>query len=958
MGQELNGWLVAAVLFVLLIFRDVVKGWLSKAFSALGEALYQRLAGSRLLRRQAIARYRRSVAAGYGEFSAPFMDEKLVMRDVYLPLTVMTPDGKAGGQEVGQPIAEHLHTVVTGAPGAGKSMLLRHAMLSWATAGGADAPIPVLCELHRHSDAGLTLQGHLEQQLRSHDFPGAGRFLAKALQDGGLTVLLDGFDEVGTGEKTRVAQLVNDFAAAHPKVRMVVTCRAAAYQPQLMPLLTQRLQIGELTDRMVRHFLAQWPAVKGPQRVQQLMEVLRENPRLLQLARNPLQLTMIAYLHANADDRRQPPHSRSQCYGEAMSLLLRRLTATGHRFDSGVKFEVLQKAALAGMDSLPSLPRGTVADLAAQALPAGEPAQEASALLAEIEQTGLLVSAEGGEHYRFAHATLQEFLAARELSGKPEALQKRLHAEPSRWRESAILWCGITTKDCTKVVSAVFRADPVAGLECLADARVINADLAGHIVEESLARLTQTRDAQLAATFGLVAADPRPRGVEVYERLAKLATDGDLAAAAALAETNLPKAAELISALAADRPEARPVLVSMGELAVPALSGYAVQERSWAVDCLTEVATPGAIEALAEQLWAGPANPLATRAAWRLATLTEQPDVKAILCTVTKPTVRLGGYDWCWEPFAGPGQGSLPGVMAQICLLLDQPDAWADRPEDLPPIDPRIGIPLCLREVERTGAAELKPMRESLLAEGRNGAFQLARRRREHLTMAAAALSQSDDTGTFVALARTMAPQYQQQVTVAALAGNHFSRKEWAQLDESSAGDYRFAESARYRLLFAGACLTLLGGLALAVGIVSDLWPAWGPAWWGWLALAFLAPTAWVLFAYGMASTPLRLRWGVLGLLEYGESVMDGEGGDRDNIAMGVFGGGFALSVVLLVANGQHYLGWPATLGLAAAAVAGTVWLWVSGGRKEVLVYSPLARMLPALRAARPGFAR
>ena len=65
----------------------------------------------------------------------PFMDEKLQMRDVYVPLTAMAADGTAGAQDVARPLDDQLRTVVTGGPGAGKSMLLRHAMLTWATSG-------------------------------------------------------------------------------------------------------------------------------------------------------------------------------------------------------------------------------------------------------------------------------------------------------------------------------------------------------------------------------------------------------------------------------------------------------------------------------------------------------------------------------------------------------------------------------------------------------------------------------------------------------------------------------------------------------------------------------------------------------------------------------------------------------------------------------------------------------
>lgn len=46
----MSGWWVARILFVLLVFRDVLKKWLTAGIEALGRLAFQRLAGSRLRR--------------------------------------------------------------------------------------------------------------------------------------------------------------------------------------------------------------------------------------------------------------------------------------------------------------------------------------------------------------------------------------------------------------------------------------------------------------------------------------------------------------------------------------------------------------------------------------------------------------------------------------------------------------------------------------------------------------------------------------------------------------------------------------------------------------------------------------------------------------------------------------------------------------------------------------------
>ncbi|GIH07320.1 hypothetical protein Rhe02_53870 [Rhizocola hellebori] len=927
MWQELisNGWLVAAVLFVLLIFRDAVVGWMTKAFTAAGEALYSRFAGSRLWQQRALDRYRRSVGSYYAAASES---------DGYVPLTAKSLDGAVGGQEVAQPIDDQLRTVVTGAPGAGKSMLLRHSMLAWAT-GAPGWTVPVLCELHRHSGTGLSLEDHLDQQMRRHDFPKAARFIERSLREGHLTVLLDGFDEVSTAERARVGELIKEFAVRYPKTRMVVTCRTADYKAQLIPEMTQRLEVGELEDRMILSFLDRSPKIKGPQQVQRLMESLRDNPRVLQLARNPMLLTMIAELYAGGGDGRQLPRSRAQLFGEAAG---------------GVKTEVLQKIALACMDAAGSadrmtLPHRTVLDITAQTLPSlNESAKYAELIIDEIvERGGLLQRIDGGAQYRFAHLTWQEFLAARELAGDPAALLQRFETDPARWRESVKIWCGTTTKDCTEAIGAVYQLEALAGLECLADAPVVDTELADRLVAEMLTRLRDNPEPSLVAAFGVAATGPGPRGESIYDRLVSLAGFRQAGGIQALAHTNLPKAASLLSQLAETHAEVRPALAGLGELAVPTLAGHAKTGQQWAVDCLAAIATPSAIEALVQQLWAGPSSMLASRAAWRLAALTTSADVAETLRATAPPSVRLGGYDWCWEPFAGPGQGSLPYVMAQICLLLDQPEAAQTRPDDLADIDPRIGVPLCLREFERTGGspAELKIFRDGLGEYIAAREFSLLVRGWEQ------ELTDHPKPVGLKALVVAMPSPLRPVVVALAAENTYFSRKDWASLTDEST--YSFSASPSYRGLFAVVCLTLLGGFALGVGMVTGWWPAPtpGPAWLGWLTVILTAGAAWSATALNMGNSAGNLRLGVIGLLELGTSVVKRRTGQSE-IALGVFGLALPFSTILLTVTGYTYLGWPA-VALAGALILGTAGIWTAGRRKENRVYSAMRELLPYL---------
>ena len=196
-------------------------------------------------------------------------------------------------------------------------------------------------------------------------------------------------------------------------------------------------------------------------------------------------------------------------------------------------------------------------------------------------------------------------------------------------------------------------------------------------------------------------------------------------------------------------------------------------------------------------------------------------------------------------------------------------------------------------------------------------------------------------------------PSALRPVVVALAAENtYFSRKDWASItDESS---YRFSESPSYRVLFGAVCLTLLGGFAVGVGMVSGWWRLPAPAWLGWLAIVLTAGAAWPATVFDMAHSASNLRGGIAGVLELGTSVVKRRAGRRE-IALGVFGVALPLSAIVLVAAGQNYVGWPAAVAIAGALILGAVGVWTVGRRKENRVYSAMRELLPFIQQAQQG---
>ena len=188
----------------------------------------------------------------------------------------------------------------------------------------SDLPVPILLELNRLNDANLTVE-KLEQQLVEafdrNDFPKANRFVSQSLKNGNLMLLLDGLDEVTSSLLSHVIQCLKKLLNKYEKCRAIITCRTAVYNNEFYDVVDQTLEIVELSDQQIRRFLQAWKSEMLPEKpVEQLIRTLHDRPKIMALARNPLLLTIIAYLYT--DTPFVLPYSRAEFYKKATDFLL------------------------------------------------------------------------------------------------------------------------------------------------------------------------------------------------------------------------------------------------------------------------------------------------------------------------------------------------------------------------------------------------------------------------------------------------------------------------------------------------------------------------------------------------------------------------------------------------------------------------------------------------------------
>ncbi|GCA88722.1 NACHT domain-containing protein [Microcystis aeruginosa] len=641
-------WIPVIVILVLggilwNVISDTLKKWLNQSLEAISKWIYKTFAGTPLFENIALKKYRQALIDKYQKLNIPFRPHRpLEMQEIYVSLKAFKASNRSL-IEAENAVQKYRRLVVKGAPGSGKSMLLKYLALSYSEGrfkNLSDRPVPILLELNRLNDANLTvekLEQHLVEACDRHNFPKANRFISQGLKDGRLLLLLDGLDEVSSGVRSSVVRCLKDFLELenYKKCRVIITCRTAVYHNEFVDNTEETLEIDEFSDQQMRRFLQAWKSEMPPEKsVEQLIQNLRARPKIMALARNPLLLTIIAYLYT--DTPFVLPHSRAEFYTKATDVLLElrdQQRNIPNQYSGVNKRRVLQHLALYAQDSANrqqqdrrSLLDSEVWEQVKQVLPSLnlEP-KEANSIVDEIvKRSGLLLRIDGGQRYYFPHLTLQEYFVAAALTNRHELIQKWQNA-PSDWLEIVKLWCGLPNNSSTDLIAAVYQQDTLTAFECLADAQEVTPELAQEIIDYFKTQLRT--DESICSAFGSVAADFRPRGKALFDFLVASLDNSasQKAAAQALSATNLPQAVEkLVIYYDPNQPhfiEVREALIRMGGLAVNQLESLARKGSIEAMDDLVKIAIPEAAEALA-RLQEDPN--LSGKVSFRLAALLKQ----------------------------------------------------------------------------------------------------------------------------------------------------------------------------------------------------------------------------------------------------------------------------------------------------------------------------------------------
>jgi len=295
--------------------------------------------------------------------------------------------------------------------------------------------------------------------------------MRECLLKGGVMALFDGLDEVADpDERIAVRNAVAEFAVTygHPKNRYLVTCRSYAYQDmqcQLSEYVTHTL--APFNQGQINKFIRYWYKEvcrlgwKSPAEAEDMKNRLQNATRradLMPLARNPLQLTMMASLHFSWG---RLPEDRVELYQEMVRLLLVRWQEARLGEDVGVtkmvsagKLEsVLERVAFVahraqeGSEGPANISEAQLRSVLKDCVKGSW--DRAGELMKFIkERAGLLIEQSPGV-YTFPHRSYQEYLAGAYLSVQsdfPNEMAHLVRANYTQWREVTLWAVGVMAR--------------------------------------------------------------------------------------------------------------------------------------------------------------------------------------------------------------------------------------------------------------------------------------------------------------------------------------------------------------------------------------------------------------------------------------------------------------------------------------------------------------------------------
>jgi energy-coupling factor transporter ATP-binding protein EcfA2 len=394
---------------------------------------------------------------------------------------------------------------VLGSQGSGKTTLLQHLALILASGKQrryrVPASVPILLSLPAYlnkilinNDKQPTLAELLENhfhQTSNQRLTAPTHWFEHQLKKGRCFIMLDSFDRVGDEKRRQqVATWLEAQFLNYPRCSFIITARPQGY-PSLQA--AHILEIQSLETQQIPQFIETWTLAheatsrfdhgalqRAKQAAKEFTSRVDSAPELLDLATNPLSLTLMAILHR---EKKQSPLHWLDLYAKTCQLLLEHWGVEkeiSDRLNLVQQQAVLQKIALAMLQhQTTQIPPDTANALVAKSLiqygliekvanqeekMTLEPEDLAAGekFLLEIQNNnGLLIQSDNGS-WHFVHQTFQEYLAANQLTTQSLTPENWFQWVNDSWWYDTLRFYISQCQDVTPIIQACLNNDNIS----------------------------------------------------------------------------------------------------------------------------------------------------------------------------------------------------------------------------------------------------------------------------------------------------------------------------------------------------------------------------------------------------------------------------------------------------------------------------------------------------------------
>lgn len=231
-------------------------------------------------------------------------------------------------------LTEFKKLVVLGDPGSGKSTLLKHLAYKICT----DRPtkstfsdmVPIIIKGSEFAKFVSSTNKNLAEYIIDHIDKKYEFLFTKKLENNQLLVLVDGIDEINiTNLRHAVVDRINAFIAQYPELNIVVSSRIVGYRETRLNGHFQHLQVVKFKEKEIKKFICNWyesiaantdeDIEKAKSNALELFHSIKRNDSVLNMASNPLLITIIALIHHQGGAL---PERRASLYDIATSTFL------------------------------------------------------------------------------------------------------------------------------------------------------------------------------------------------------------------------------------------------------------------------------------------------------------------------------------------------------------------------------------------------------------------------------------------------------------------------------------------------------------------------------------------------------------------------------------------------------------------------------------------------------------